>query len=84
MKQNMITPNETLQLNELLALKNLSLTKSLLMSPMITDADLKLIIKKDSMKCEAHIKELKSFMEKSTVITNQDSHMFQADGGNAK
>lgn len=63
----MITPNESLQLNELLVLKSLDLTKSLLMSPMISDPDLKEMMMRDIVQCEDHIKQLKSFMELSSV-----------------
>lgn len=79
----MITPNETLQLNELLSLKSLSLTKSLLMSPMITDPELKEIFMRDSVLCEGHIKELKDFMEKSTVTSIQNVNMLNEDGRSA-
>ncbi len=79
----MITPNETLQLNELLTLKSLSLTKALLMSPMITDADLKEILKKNSNLCEDHMKELRRFMELSSVNGEKTVNNFTEDGGNA-
>jgi spore coat protein CotF len=74
MKQEMVTPNEALQLNELLTLKNLSLTKSLLMSPMISDSALREIIEKDTAACVNHIRELKSYMEKSKVSTMQGGY----------
>lgn len=79
----MITPNETLQLNELLALKSLSLTKSLLMSPMITDPKLKEIFTRESGLCEQHIRELRGFMEKSNVESIQNVNMFSQNGGDA-
>lgn len=79
----MITPNETLQLNELLALKSLSLTKSLLMSPMISDSELKDILTKNTELCEDHIKELRSYMELSTVKGEETVNDFTEGGGNA-
>lgn len=78
----MITPNETLQLNELLALKSLSLTKSLLMSPMISDPKLKEIFLRNTELCEHHIRELRDFMKKSTVTSIQNINMFNEDGRN--
>lgn len=75
MNQRIITPNETLQLNELLAIKSLSLTKSLLMSPLTTDPDLKAMLKKESDLCEIHIRELLNFMEQTGISNSQDTTM---------
>lgn len=75
MYQRIITPNETLQLNELLAIKSLSLTKSLLMSPLTVDPDLKAMLKKESDLCEIHVRELLSFMEQAEVSNKQDTIM---------
>nr|WP_051464616.1 hypothetical protein [Clostridium sp. 12(A)] len=78
----MIMPNETLQLNELLILKSLSLSKTLLMSPMIADPDLKEILLKDAGVCESHVKELRGLMEQSTVRGVETINHFTEDGGN--
>ena len=60
-----LAPNEMMQLHEILILKNLCLTKSVTMSPLATDEELKLILKNDIAKTEQHILELKGLMEQS-------------------
>lgn len=64
-----LAPNESMQLHELLTLKNLTLTKSITMLPLISDTELKIILENDIIKTEQHIKELKSVLEQSRVAT---------------
>lgn len=80
----MITPNETLQLNELLNLKSLSMTKALLMSPMVSDSFLKEILSREVEICEEHIKELRSFIAQSTVKADKTVNHFTKEEGEAK
>lgn len=61
------SPNETMMLQELLTLKNLSLTKCITMSPLVSDEELKSILQNDINTGEQHIKELKSFLEHSRI-----------------
>jgi len=65
MEQQGLAPNERMQLHEILTLKNLCLTKSVTMSPLAADEELKQILKNDIAKTEQHIKELKELMEQS-------------------
>lgn len=67
--QQSLAPNETIQLHEILTLKNLCLTKSITMSPLISDDELKNIIKNDVEKSQRHIKELKDFLEQSAIAS---------------
>jgi similar to spore coat protein len=71
MKQQGLAPNETMQLHELLTLKNLSLTKSITMSPLISDNELKAIIKNDIQITQNHVKELREYLEKSMIATSK-------------
>jgi similar to spore coat protein len=66
-----ITPNETLQLHELLTFKNLCLTKSFTMSSLVTDIELKLILKHDVEITEGHIKELIGYMDQSNIAKTE-------------
>ncbi len=77
----MITPSQTLQLNELLTLKSLSITKALLMSPMITDTELKDILTRETGICENHMNELRGFMELSNVNSENMINNATEDGG---
>lgn len=47
MDQQTIAPHETMQLRELLTFKNLCLTKSVTMSPLVSDQELKSILQND-------------------------------------
>ncbi|MDP4143642.1 MAG: spore coat protein [Bacillota bacterium] len=69
MEQKGIAPNETMQLHELLTLKNLTLTKSVTMSPLVSDEELKTILQNDVTTAQCHIKELKGLLEKSSIST---------------
>lgn len=63
MQQQGFAPNETMQLHELLTLKNLSLTKLVMMSPLVTDDELKTILKNNIKVTQQHVKELKGYLE---------------------
>jgi similar to spore coat protein len=67
-----MAPNETMQLSELLTMKNLSLTKSVTMSPLVSDDELKCILKQDVVATQQHIRELKSLLEKSELAVPMD------------
>lgn len=63
-----LAPNESIQLLELMTLKNLTLTKSVTMSPLVTDPVLKGILQNEVNACQAHIKELQALMDKSALL----------------
>ncbi|GKU24619.1 spore coat protein [Clostridium folliculivorans] len=67
MNDQFITPHETLQLHELLTLKNLSLTKAITMSPLVEDNELKSIMKESVSAEQVQIGELRAYMEQSYV-----------------
>lgn len=73
MDQQVIAPNETMQLHELLTLKNLCLTKSITMSPLVSDEELKSILQNDVNTTTQHIKELRGFMEQSSIATSEST-----------
>lgn len=62
-----ITVSETNQLHEILTFKNICLTKSITISPLVSDDELKLILEEDVVKTKQHIQELQSLMEKSDI-----------------
>lgn len=62
-----LAPNETIQLHELLTLKNISLTKALTMSSLVSDSELTTILQNDVNTTKEHIKELRAFMEHSNI-----------------
>jgi similar to spore coat protein len=70
MNQQGFAPNETIQLHELLTFKNLCLTKSFTMSPLVSDAELKSILQQDVNTTQQHIKELKGLMEQASISTS--------------
>ena len=70
MDQQGIAPHETMQLHELLTLKNLCLTKSVTMSPLVSDTELKSILQQDVTTTQQHIKELKNLMEQSSIANS--------------
>ena len=70
MAQQDFAPNENIQLHELLTFKNLCLTKSFTMSPLVSDAELKSILQQDVSTSQQHIKELKGLMEQSSITTS--------------
>jgi hypothetical protein len=61
MDQQTIAPNESMQLSELLTFKNLCLTKSVTMSPLVSDEELKAILQNDASTTKEHIRELSGF-----------------------
>lgn len=65
MKNQCIAPHESIQLHEILTFKNLCLTKSLTMSKLVSDEELKGILNQDAISGEEHIKELKTLMEEA-------------------
>lgn len=65
MDDKKMAPHEGLQINELLTMKNLSMTKSVTMQPLITDEELKGIAKQHISTNEEHIKELRDIIEKN-------------------
>ena len=69
MNMQSMAPSETMQLHELLTFKNLCLTKSFTMSPLVSDEELKSILQNDVTTSQQHIKELRSFMEQSNLAT---------------
>lgn len=74
MEHQGLAPNEKIQLHEILTLKNLCLTKSVTMSPLAADEELKLILQNDIAKTEQHIKELKGLMEQSGNADSAQLH----------
>ncbi|WP_238475794.1 spore coat protein [Clostridium manihotivorum] len=68
-----ITPHEVIQLHELITLKNLSLTKCITMSPLVSDDELKTIIKDNIPAEQLQIRELKAYMDQSAVAQNNNS-----------
>lgn len=74
MEQQLITLQETMQLHELLTFKNLSLTKTVTMSPLISDEVLKGMIKKDTATTQKHIQELSELMKHSPYVSSDSSH----------
>jgi len=71
MDKQRIAPNEIIQLHELLTLKNLCITKSVTMSPLVADVELKSILQQDVILSQQHIQELRGFMEKSNISTSE-------------
>ncbi|MBL4935479.1 spore coat protein [Clostridium sp. YIM B02515] len=67
MENHTIAPNESMQLLELLTLKNLCITKSVIMSPLVSDNELKAILQNDVSLSEHHIRELKALLEESDL-----------------
>ena len=72
MNMQSMAPNETMQLHELITFKNLCLTKSFTMSPLVSDEELKSILQNDVNTSQQHIKELRSFMEQSNIATSEN------------
>lgn len=64
-----LAPNETIQLHELMTLKNLCLTKSVTMSPLVSDEELKTILKNDVTVSEQHVKDLGELMMHSNMAS---------------
>lgn len=73
MDQQAIAPNETIQLHELLTFKNLCLTKSVTMAPLVSDEELKSIMKNDDATSKQHIKELSGLMKNSCIAAQEST-----------
>ncbi|MDF2943372.1 MAG: hypothetical protein K0S01_2230 [Herbinix sp.] len=73
MQQQGLAPNEIMQLHEILTLKNLGLTKSVTMSPLVLDDELKTIIKNDINMTQQHIKELRGYLEQSMIASAENT-----------
>lgn len=74
MEQPLITLQETMQLHELLTFKNISLTKTVTMSPLISDEELKGIIKNDTATSQKHIQELRELMKHSPYASSNSNY----------
>lgn len=69
--QQGLAPNERMQLHEILTLKNLSLTKSITMSPLVSDEELKTILKNNIQMSQIHIKELRGYLEQAINASSE-------------
>lgn len=67
MNQNGMAPHESIELHELLTFKNVCLTKALTMSLLVSDEELKSILKQDAASTQEHIEELRAFLEQSAM-----------------
>lgn len=67
MRMQNLAPHESIELHELLTFKNLCLTKSITMSPLISDQELKGILDQDAVTTQQHIRELKALLEKTSL-----------------
>ncbi|EKQ57899.1 MULTISPECIES: hypothetical protein [unclassified Clostridium] len=72
MNQQGIAPNETMQLHEILTFKNTCLTKSLTMSPLVSDDELKSILQQEVTISQTHIEELRDLMKKSNIAVSEE------------
>jgi similar to spore coat protein len=67
MSEQGLAPHESIELHEILTFKNLCLTKSISMSPLVSDAELKSILREDVAATKIQIEELKELMEKGNM-----------------
>jgi similar to spore coat protein len=72
LEQKTLAPNETMQLHEILTLKNLVLTKAVTMSPLVSDEELKALIKNYIMQSQQHIKELREYLAQSMIASHEE------------
>lgn len=72
MNEQGIAPNETIQLHQILTFKNTCLTKSVTMSPLVSDDELKAILQQDASTSQKHIEELRDLMKKSNIAVLED------------
>ena len=63
-----VAPHESIEIHELLTFKNICMTKSLTMSPLISDEELKAILQQDVSISQAQIQELAGLMEQSVLV----------------
>lgn len=68
MDQEIMPPNESIQLHEILTFKNVCLTKSATMAKFVSDEELKTILEQDVVKGEQHIKELVELYEEGMEV----------------
>lgn len=68
---NEIAPHEAFEVHELLGFKNVCLTKSVTMSPMVSDAGLKALLQEDITTGKRQITELKGLIEKAAACASQ-------------
>lgn len=72
MEKQRLAPNETMQLREILTLNNLTLTKSITMSPLVSDDQLKNLLKNSIKTTQNNIKELRGYLEQSMIASPDD------------
>lgn len=72
MNEQGITLNESIQLHEILTFKNLCLTKSITMSPLVSDNELKTILQQEVTVSKQHIEELRELMERCNITTSKN------------
>lgn len=75
MTQQCIAPHESIQLHEILTFKNLCLTKSLTMSKLVSDEELKSLMSNDAALGAEHIRQLKALMEEASDDLNKLSNI---------
>lgn len=73
MNQHGMAPHESIELHELLTFKNVCLTKAITMSLLVSDDELKSILKQDAASTQQHIEELKGFIEQSNMTKMSNS-----------
>lgn len=73
MDQRATAPHETIQLHELLTMKNLCITKSSTMSVLVSDEELKSILQNDVTTSQQHVKELSELMKHSTIAASANT-----------
>lgn len=64
-RRNTIAPHETLELHELITIKNISATKSYAMSALVKDEELKQIMLQDFRVSQEQIRELSDLLKQS-------------------
>lgn len=72
MNEQGITPNETMQLHEILTFKNICLTKAVTMSPLVSDDQLKAILQQEASTSQKHIEELRDLIKKSNIAASEN------------
>ncbi|MPW24774.1 spore coat protein [Alkalibaculum sp. M08DMB] len=65
MKYQEYAPNESMQLREILTIKNIAITKMIAMSPLVSDLELKTILQHDTDVSLQHLVDLKELIKKS-------------------
>jgi similar to spore coat protein len=70
MNEQAIAPNESMQLHEIITLKNTCLTKLITTAPLISDEELKTILQEEIQVSQRHIEELRDLMRKSNLASS--------------